>query len=574
MHILSDGRHAPVVQAVLNDMDRVRTEITGDRKFVADAYESLIALVLLCCSSGLIILFLVSFASICQSKTVLNYSAVALPVSGLVIWCTVAVVYGTWIVAHDVCDVADAYEAAAVGSELHAAAEQIVFPCPNTTAAAILSYNSKKTMLGLSNAVNQLVTDQYNLPVMSNFTDEPLLCEAYALEPNQSYTAVVCPYPTTQHRLTAATWEANSIGIRCFGNNNDLCAAGATPITQDVFMSVLQLLVHVEAAESVRLSADAVSGCTFARDTVANVANRHCRRDDLRGLLFTAWVALLVAGGAGVTLLPLVLLLQRMMAPTGIAAVEAVYNPGYSLPLKTLAAGWREEDYTPGAASQVKMGNMAPKPKKQPAPKYEGETEIVKDADWLASKDEDDLAGLEDDFIEDRMLESIRRQRLKELQDAANRPMHGRLESIRSSDFRQAVTDASESAWVVATLYKDNHEGCAVLLDSMSKLAARHPYSKFVQIISTDCIPDLPDANLPTVLVYHAKKCQKTFAGLTVWGGKRASEEYATLVLNELGPICRSAEEDVEIAMDRDAQRLVKRVILQREQEDEDSDFD
>lgn len=48
----------------------------------------------------------------------------------------------------------------------------------------------------------------------------------------------------------------------------------------------------------------------------------------------------------------------------------------------------------------------------------------------------------------------------------------------------------------------------------------------------------------------------------------------AALVLNELGPICRSTEEDVNDAMDRDAQRLVKRVILQREQEDEDSDFD
>lgn len=48
----------------------------------------------------------------------------------------------------------------------------------------------------------------------------------------------------------------------------------------------------------------------------------------------------------------------------------------------------------------------------------------------------------------------------------------------------------------------------------------------------------------------------------------------AALVLNEVGPICRSTEEDVNEAMDRDAQRLIKRVILQREQEDEDSDFD
>lgn len=170
--------------------------------------------------------------------------------------------------------------------------------------------------------------DQYNLPVNANFTDEPLLCELYALEPNQSYTAVVCPYPTTLHRLNAATWEANSVGMRCTGNNKDLCAAGATPITQGIFTSTLQLLAFVEAAEAVRVSADTVAGCTFAGNTIADVASRHCKRDDLRDLLITTWIALLVAGGSGIALVPLVLLLQRMMAPTGIAAVEAVYNPG------------------------------------------------------------------------------------------------------------------------------------------------------------------------------------------------------------------------------------------------------
>lgn len=65
----------------------------------------------------------------------------------------------------------------------------------------------------------------------------------------------------------------------------------------------------------------------------------------------------------------------------------------------------------------------------------------------------------------------------------------------------------------------------------MSKLAGRHPHTKFVKIISTDCIPELPDANLPTVLVYNENKCQKTFAGLSVWGGKRASEECVILTL-------------------------------------------
>lgn len=166
------------------------------------------------------------------------------------------------------------------------------------------------------------------MPVNANFTGEPLLCELYALEPDQTYTTVLCPYPTSQHRLTAATWEANSVGIRCSGNNNDICAAGATPIPQDTFTSVLQLLVHIRAAKAMQLTADAVSGCTFAAKTLSNIASWHCKKDDLRLYLLMAWISLMVAGGAGISLVAPMVLMQRMMAPTGIAAVEAVYNPG------------------------------------------------------------------------------------------------------------------------------------------------------------------------------------------------------------------------------------------------------
>lgn len=57
---------------------------------------------------------------------------------------------------------------------------------------------------------------------------------------------------------------------------------------------------------------------------------------------------------------------------------------------------------------QIKLGNMAPKLKKAPAPKYEGEHEVVQDSKWLAGRDEDELAEIEDHFTDDRLLESIR----------------------------------------------------------------------------------------------------------------------------------------------------------------------
>lgn len=67
------------------------------------------------------------------------------------------------------------------------------------------------------------------------------------------------------------------------------------------------------------------------------------------------------------------------------------------------------------------------------------------------------------------------------------------------------------------------------MADCLAQLAPRHPQTKFVKIISYDCIANYPDANLPTVLLYHNGECCKTFAGLTIWGGKRASPECAVL---------------------------------------------
>lgn len=48
----------------------------------------------------------------------------------------------------------------------------------------------------------------------------------------------------------------------------------------------------------------------------------------------------------------------------------------------------------------------------------------------------------------------------------------------------------------------------------------------------------------------------------------------AALVLNEVGPICQQGQgETKKDMMDRGVQQLVKRLVLQRQEQDEDSDF-
>lgn len=57
---------------------------------------------------------------------------------------------------------------------------------------------------------------------------------------------------------------------------------------------------------------------------------------------------------------------------------------------------------------QVKLGNMAPRPKPWKPEAYTPEEEEQKDKDWLDKKDEGELSDLEDEFGDDRALEEYR----------------------------------------------------------------------------------------------------------------------------------------------------------------------
>jgi hypothetical protein len=57
---------------------------------------------------------------------------------------------------------------------------------------------------------------------------------------------------------------------------------------------------------------------------------------------------------------------------------------------------------------QVKHGNFAPRAPKYKPPKYEGEQDTARDAEWLQKQDTEQLEGLEDAFEDDRDLEAMR----------------------------------------------------------------------------------------------------------------------------------------------------------------------
>jgi hypothetical protein len=161
----------------------------------------------------------------------------------------------------------------------------------------------------------------------------------------------------------------------------------------------------------------------------------------------------------------------------------------------------------------------------------------------------DALEELEDDFADDRFLEEYRRRRLQELRRGAERPRFGGLTHIGGGqEFVDQVTLASDDAWVVCHLSKDSVAECRVLNQCLESLAKRYLHTKFVKIVSTDCIPGYPDGNLPTVLVYNKTKCLKTVVGLRAFGGLATSPEKVALALNELtgAKVCTDDDDVVE----------------------------
>lgn len=61
---------------------------------------------------------------------------------------------------------------------------------------------------------------------------------------------------------------------------------------------------------------------------------------------------------------------------------------------------------------------------------------------------------------------------------------------------------------------------CALINQHFSGLARKFPDVKFIKAISTTCIPNYPDRNLPTVFVYLEGDIKAQFIGPLVFGGK------------------------------------------------------
>lgn len=150
----------------------------------------------------------------------------------------------------------------------------------------------------------------------------------------------------------------------------------------------------------------------------------------------------------------------------------------------------------------------------------------------LENKTLDELDELEDEEDEKVLLE-YRRKRIAEMKELANKSKYGEVKEISAEDYVQEVNNAGDDIWVILHLYKSGIPLCTLINQHLINLAKKFPTTKFLKSISTTCIPNWPDSNLPTIFIYHNGNMVKQFIGPIELRGMKLTEAELEWMLGQ-----------------------------------------
>ncbi|XP_051882730.1 phosducin-like protein 3 isoform X2 [Pristis pectinata] len=190
-------------------------------------------------------------------------------------------------------------------------------------------------------------------------------------------------------------------------------------------------------------------------------------------------------------------------------------------------------------------------PKEDPDKEIEAlEEEIIQNQQSVVKRYEDmtldELEENEDEFAEEdeRAIEMYRQQRLAEWKAKQMKKVFGEVLEISGPEYVQEVTKAGEGLWVILHLYKQGIPICALINRHLSELAKKFPETKFIKAISTTCIPNYPDRNLPTVFIYRDGDIKVQYVGPLVFGGMNLTKDELEWKLSRSGAIKTELEEN------------------------------
>ncbi|VDL57599.1 unnamed protein product [Hymenolepis diminuta] len=154
----------------------------------------------------------------------------------------------------------------------------------------------------------------------------------------------------------------------------------------------------------------------------------------------------------------------------------------------------------------------------------------------------DEIETLEDrggeDIEEDiKFLELYRQKRIEEMKQAALKARFGSYDEVNKADWTQAVNNAGEGVYVVVHLAQKGNEKCAVVDQHLRVLAARYPAVKFLRGEAALCVPNFPDSNLPTIIIYYEGDVKTQYVGSKALGGHPCSIKDLEQSLAKVGAI-------------------------------------
>ncbi|KAJ1823562.1 phosducin [Coemansia sp. RSA 2675] len=132
---------------------------------------------------------------------------------------------------------------------------------------------------------------------------------------------------------------------------------------------------------------------------------------------------------------------------------------------------------------------------------------------------------------------AYRQQRLAEIKAQVDKERFGELMHISEPDYKRQVTEASRDSWIVVHLFRDSIPECKLMNRFLGELAQQYRATKFVKIISVECIHNYPDANLPTLLVYGKGDMRGQLVRLDKFGGMRTKRKDIEDYLKGLGAV-------------------------------------
>jgi len=197
---------------------------------------------------------------------------------------------------------------------------------------------------------------------------------------------------------------------------------------------------------------------------------------------------------------------------------------------------------------QRRFGNLPSQPQELTVPEETLEHIIVQRAQLqqLYQLQQPDYENEEDDI---EALEQYRLARLAELRAEANKEHFGSLRQISAAQFADEVTNAGKDIWVVLLLFTHGSNQCDLLERILCQLTLKFPVVKFRKILSSDCIREYPEENLPTLLIYYEGQVKHKFIGLKPFGGQRLTCDDVEWELSKVGVLETELDEDPRATM-------------------------